>query len=334
MTRTASCFFALSVGIALAAACGDDDGGDGVGGAGGGGGSGGTGASGGAAGSGGDAGSGAAGTGGTGAGTGGGDNGGSSGSSAGTAGSSAGTAGTSSGGAGSVEEGDAGPDGSADSGPDSSVAGSAGTGGTGGTDPVDSGLNGNCPDFTTAAAAIVPQGGQQVVIARVIFNTGNGTARVVLRATDAPFNLADPQKLCTGPEDGDCLDIGTLIDEATIPSDIAVGAEVSITIDATPDEGEIALITNFPQIPEAFTFAYVAWGVDFDSVEPSEGGDAGNLPTSLEDRADNDGFWLLGERIVLSGTQNAFVGGGNTGDAENGDTSLSDGFGVCTADQF
>jgi hypothetical protein len=200
--------------------------------------------------------------------------------------------------------------------------------------PVDSGLNGDCPNFTTAAAAIVPQGGQQVVIARVIFKAG-GTATVVLRGvvSDTPEDpfYSSPKKLCIGPEVADCLDI----DDLELGPLVANG-EVSVEVDnLTPDGGEIALITNFPEISDAFTFAYVAWGDAFDSVAPSEGGDASNLPLSLEERADNDGFWLLGERILLNGAENAFVAGGNPGDVDdNGDTSLSDGFGICTADQF
>jgi len=344
MTRTASCFFALSIGIALAAACGDDDGGDGVGGAGGGGGSGGAGASGGAAGTGGDAGSGGdAGTGGTAAGTGGdggGVNGGSSGSSAGTAGSSAGTAGssagtagTSSGGAGSVEEGDAGPDGSADSGPDSSVAGSAGTGGTAGTGstgPVDSGLNGDCPSFPNAGNLAVAgaQNGQQVVIARIIFNTGDDSAKVVLRGVVTedvgdPF-YSSPKKLCSGPEDADCVDIDALDLGA-----LTANGEVEVTIgNVTPDEGEIALISNFPEVPQAFTFAYVAWGEDFISETPDPGGnDAASLPTSLDERADEDGFWDLGGRIEVTPQTNTIVGIGDTIDPAAG-------FTVCTGDDL
>jgi len=338
MTRTASCFFALGIGIALAAACGDDDGGDGVGGAGGGGGSGGAGASGGAAGSGGDAGSGAAGTGGTGAGTGGdgGDaNGGSSGSSAGTAGSSAGTAGTSSGGAGSVEEGDAGPDGSVegDAGPDSSVAGSAGTGGTG-SGPVDSGINGDCANFATAAAAINAQTNQQIVISRVIFNTANDTAIVALRAVDAAFNFAPTQKLCSGTtaaEDASCVDIQTLVDDGDLPDELALNTEVTVTVEGVfPEGGEIVLGSNFASEPLAFTFAYIAWGADFVGDTPTAGGG-----DAWETRAVDDDFWLAAERVDPDGAQNALILGGNPGDAtNNGNSSLAAGFGVCTADQF
>jgi len=342
MTRTASCFFALSIGIALAAACGDDDGGDGAGGAGGGGGSGGAGASGGAAGSGGEAGSGDAGTGGTSAGTGG-SSAGTAGSSAGTGGSSAGTAGTAGsntgGAAGSGEEPDAGPDGSVegDAGPDASVGGSAGTAGsagTGGSGPVDSGINGDCADFATAAAAIVAQDNQEIVISRVIFNTTNDTAIVAFRAVDAPFNFATPMKICGGTsagEDENCVDVQTLVDDELLPDILALNTEVTVTVEQVfPEGGEIVLGTNFPSEPAANTSAYIAWGEAFTSDAPTVGGG-----DAWETRAVEDGFWQATERVDPDNAENALILGGNPGDVtNNGNSSLADGFGVCTADQF
>ena len=325
MTRTASCFFALGIGIALAAACGDDDGGDGAGGAGGGGGSGGAGASGGAAGTGGDAGSGAAGTGGATAGAGGSAGTGSAGT-GGSSGSTAGTAGTSSGGAaGTGEDPDAGPDGSVeDGGPDSSAAGSAGTAGTagtGGTGPVDSGVNGTCDGFTTGPAAIVPQANQDVVIARVIFNDDDETATVVLRVTTA-FSFGDPMQLCWGAEDEECV----LADDGII-GDRAIGTELFFEVGSEDspvnnNEGELLFVNALPSSGNADSpFAYVNWG-DFDSVDPDGIGPA---PT-LEGLADTANFWTSGDSIDLTGTENAFFG--------NGDTDVDTGFGTCTADQF
>ncbi|HKO92344.1 MAG TPA: hypothetical protein VJU61_14370, partial [Polyangiaceae bacterium] len=203
-----------------------------------------------------------------------------------------------------------------------------GTAGTAGTGPVDSGLNGNCPSFPNAAvqAQNGAQNGQQVVIARIIFDTADGSATVVLRGVVSetlgdPF-YSSPKKLCSGPDDGDCVDIDDLELGALV-----AGAEVSVNIDGvTPDGGEIALISNFPGVPEAFTFVYAAWGTDFISEEPDPGdADASNLPTSLDERADNDGFWDLGGRITVNAQTNTIVGVGDNIDPDTG-------FEACTGD--
>jgi hypothetical protein len=142
MSKTAGCVFALGACMVLAAACGDDDGGTGTGG------------NGGAAGS-----SGGAGDGGP----------------AGAAGASAGgSAGTPSGGASGAPAGGAGESGNGGSAGDG-AAPDAGTGDGGGVVVM-----GDCPAFATAALEIGPQDGQQLAIARVLFNS-NGTADVVVR---------------------------------------------------------------------------------------------------------------------------------------------------------
>jgi len=199
-----------------------------------------------------------------------------------------------------------------------------------GPDP-DSGLNGNCPDFATSTALTAPQNNQPVAIVRVTFN-GDGTGTVVLRGTDGfdpgGFTTGDIQDMCTGPDDGDCVDPG---DFGALPTLLALNAEVTLTnvpgLDAT--EGELVLATGLPSDINATTFAYVAWGTDFVSEAP---GGVGLL--SWEDRALLDGFWTLDDRINVGATQNTFICGGNTGNASNGDTSLAVGFGVCSADQF
>jgi hypothetical protein len=323
MSRTACCFLALGISVAaFAAACGDDD--DGGGGIGGNGGSGASGGSGGSAGS---AGSGDAGS----AGSAGGGAGGSSGGSAGTGNAGSGNAGTSAGQAGSGSAGAAG-DGSDGGVPDSGIVDEPDSGVVvdAGPDP-DSGLNGDCPDFATATAQTVAQTSQPVAIVRVTFNAG-GTATVVLRGTDGfdpgGFTTGDIQAICTGPDDGDCSDPDDL---GTLPALLALNAEVTLTVPGmVATEGELVLATGLPSDIGSSTFAYVAWGTDFVSEAPVGG--VGLL--SWEDRALLDGFWTLDDRIDVGATQNTFICGGATGNADNGDTSLAAGFGICTADQF
>jgi hypothetical protein len=322
MSRTACCFLALGISVAaFAAACGDDD--DGGGGTGG---NGGTGASGGSGG--GTAGSGSAGEAGGGAGGGTAGTGNAGTGNAGTGNAGTGNAGTGNGGAaGSGVEPDGGVPDSGSGEPDSGVVDAGGNQG-----PADSGINGDCvPDFGTSTALCAAQNSQSVVIARVTFN-GDGTASVVLRSTDGAdpggFTLGDIQVLCTGPADGDCVDPA---DHATLPTQLALNAEITLTNvpGLTADEGEIVLATGLPSDVAATTFAYTAWGTSFVSAAP---GGVGLL--SWEDRAVLDGFWTLDDRIDVGATQNTYVCGGNTGDADNGDTSLAAGFGICTADQF
>jgi hypothetical protein len=329
MSRTACCFVALGISFAaFAAACGDDDGGGGTGGNGG---NGGNGASGGSAGSAGTAGeggtAGAAGSGTAGSGTAGSGNAGSGNAGSGNAGS---------GNAGSVNAGAAG-DGSVggDAGPDSGTGGDVPDSGlvdAGNQGPADSGVNGDCPNFATATAQAAPQDNQPIEIVRVTIDPGGTTATVVVRGNDSVdvggFTMGDVQLICNGPEDADCVDPSEL---TTLPAQLALNAEIAIPgvpiSDAT--EGELVLATGSATDPAADTFAYVAWGAAFTSALPSTGGGL-----SWEARASTNGFWTLLDRIDLTGTQNTFVLGGNTGDASNGDTSKAAGFGVCTADQF
>jgi hypothetical protein len=324
MSRTACCFLALGISVAaFAAACGDDD--DGGGGTAGKGGSGASGGSGGGS-SAGSAGSGAAGE----AGSGGTPAGGAGGGTAGTGNAGTGNGGSNSGGAagtGVVETDGGVPDSGVE--PDSGVVDVPDAAGTG---PVDSGVNGDCPTFATATALCEAQNNQPVAIVRVTFNA-NGTGTVVLRGADSAdpggFTLGDIQEMCTGPDDGDCVDPS---DFGDLPALLPVNAEVTLTnvpgLDAT--EGELVLATGLPSDVAATTFAYTAWGTGFTSEAP---GGVGLL--SWEDRALLDGFWTIDNRIDVGATQNTFICGANPGGGgNNGDTSLAAGFGICTADQF
>jgi hypothetical protein len=314
MSRTATCFFALGICVAMAAACGDDDGGGD-----GGGGSGGTGGQGGSAGSGGSAGNGNGGGGDAGSGPVGGAAGqtnvaGSSGvAGSGTAGS--GTAGSGQAGAGTVPPiVDAGPDGSVES--DASVPPPD----SGPSEPADSGVNGDCAGFTTGIPNINPQNSQDVVIARVIFNNDGETATAVLRVINA-FTFGGDQVLCWGSSNSECA----LVDDGIEGNPSPVGAEIFVTvgnaidpIDAT--EGELLFAADTPQTDPA-VFGYVNWG-DHVSADVD---DAGPLPT-LEGFADAQNFWTIGESVDLDGNDNAFFG--------LGDTDVGTGFAGCTADQF
>lgn len=317
MSRTACCFVALGISFAaFAAACGDDDGGTG---AGGGGGSGGSGASGGSAGSssvageGGSAGS-TAGTGNT-AGEGGSAGTGQAG--AGNAGAgNAGTAGTAgAAGSGSVEEGDAGPDSGTGEEPDSGIV-DAGGGGNGADAAV---INGNCTGFLTGVVTASPQTGQDYVIARVIFDPDATTAHVTLR-TAILTNFGDPQQLCSGPTDADCV----AVDDG-VAGNRPPGTEFELDITGVSiDGGELAFMSDVPSNAAAFPFAYVNWG-GFTSVDP-DGGGAGE---TLENRAiasGTGGFWTADESIDLVSTENAFF--------VSGETNVAAGFGKCTATQF
>lgn len=318
MSRTASCFFALGMCVAIAAACGDDDGGDGGGGSGGQGASGGSGGSGGNGGSSGSAGSGNQ------AGSAGMPNGGNGG----TAGTTGGTAGTGNGGnAGSgagtgpiVEPPDAGPDGSVvDSGTDVPDSGGGSSG------PADSGVNGDCAGFTTGLTTLDPQNSQDVVIARVIFNDDGETATAVLRVINA-FSFGGDQVLCWGATNSECAPV----DDGIIGTPSPVGAEIFVEVGSSADpievaDGELFFAaanpeTDTPQDPLT-VFAYVNWG-DHTSADVDAGGP---IPT-LEGMADAAGFWTIGESVDLDGDDNAFFG--------LGDTSLGSGFDGCTADQF
>ena len=311
MSRTACCFLALGISVAaLAAACGDDS--DGGGGTGGNGGNGGSGASGGSGGSAaGNAGSGAgeAGAageagGGAGGGTAGTGNGGAGGTAAGAAGSSAGTAGN-----GGVE-----PDGGV---PDSGIEPDSGVADAGGNQPPqDGGINGDC-DFGAGAGSLVEQQGQDYVISKVIFE--GTTAHVTLRTTIVePF--ADPQQLCIGPDDGDCVPV----DDNGFAGDRPAGFELVVDVTGVDvNAGEIAFMSELPSSDTSFTLAYVNWG-GFTSPDPA------GVQVSLEAQAvlgnGTDPFWNDGDSITLDNNDNTFVA--------NGDVTVDTGFVGCTAVRF
>lgn len=307
MSRTATCFVALGLCVAMAAACGDDDGGDGGGGSGG---QGGTGGSGGSAGSG-----GSGGVGGTSAGAAGQTNGGSSGAAGADNGGAGGSAGSSAGAAGSgtVDPPDAGPDGS--------VEGDASTEppDSGPVVVADSGVNGNCGGFVSGLLTLAPQNNQDVVIARVIFNDDDETATVVLRSVN-PFAFGGEQVLCWGPANSQCVEV-----DDDLTGEQPAGLEVRVTVGVdennavSAEEGELLFASETPEnVPTVF--AYVNWG-DHVSVDVDAGGPLG----TNEALADVANFWTLGDSIDLDGN-NAFFG--------DGDTAEAAGFDVCTADQF
>lgn len=313
MSRTATCFFALGMCVALAAACGDDDGGDGAGGSGGMGGGGGT----------------SAGSGGSSSGAGGssGGQGGSAGASGGSAGASGGSAGASGGSAGSsagtAGAGQAGEGGSSSEDPD------AGDGGVtdASTDPVDSGptiepdsgVNGNCVGFANPPSPIDPQNNQEVVIARVIFNPDELTATAVLRVVN-DFAFGGDQVLCWGATNSECASV-----DDGAAGERQPGTEVLVEVGSADDPidvdaGELLFAANTPEnVPNVF--AYVNWG-DHDSAVVDDDGPI----STLEEMADDAGFWTVGESIELENGENAFFG--------QGDTALGSGFDGCTADQF
>lgn len=315
MSRTATCFFALGICVAMAAACGDDDGGDGGGGSGGMGASGGSGGSSGGGGSGGSAGAPSGGSAGQPGGGAGGTPGGSgSGGTSGSAGSSAGSAGT-----GTVVPFDAGPDGSVES--DAS---------TEPVPPADSGVNGDCVGFADPPTGDDAQTGQDVVISRVLFNDDDQTATVVLRVIN-PFALGGEHRICWGASNSECAFADDGVDGGDAGSaERPAGTDVSIVV-GTPadpidvDAGELFYASNVPE--EAGTpsgvivFAYVNWG-DHDSADVPAAGVGETLET-LAVAADR---WTLGDSITLDANDNAFSG--------SGDTISDNGFAGCTADQL
>jgi len=277
MSRTARCLFAIGLGVSLAAACGDDDGGDGTagtGGAAGRGGTGGTAGRGGTAGVGGAAGGGSGGqaTGGGGAGSGG------VAGTAGTGGGTAGTAGTA--GTGGEEPPDGGVDGGGDAAPD-------GGGGSG-----------TCPNFTTASAGANSGNiNQEVIITRLVFD--GPEVAVTFRAINQEFNFGDPLLLCTGSEFDDCDDVVQGITGTGTAGALAVGEEATVTtalglVDAS--SGEIALVNGFPSgldggVLSPIVRTYVNWG-DYNSLDPTSG-----VTQDLETRADDEAVWVSGDSI-------------------------------------
>jgi hypothetical protein len=311
MSRTACCFLALGISVAaFSAACGDDDGGGG--GTGGNGGSGASGGSGGGtAGTAGAAGSGTAGTSGGGA------------AGQGTAGTgnagTAGNAGSGSSGAAGSGPGPSDPD-AGDSGvveePDSGVGEPVDSGG--GNPPLaDGGVNGDC-DFGAAAATLEAANGQDYVISKVIFE--GTTAHVTLRTIIAQ-SFADPQRLCSGPTDAECVEV---IDD--VEGDRPPGTQLDVDVpDVDIAGGELAFLSNVPSADGVFALAYVNWG-DFVSVDP----DAAGPQVSLEDLAvlgtGNDEFWTDGNSITLDGNDNTIFAEGNV--------TVETGFGGCTVTTF
>jgi hypothetical protein len=292
MSKTAGCVFALGVCMVLAAACGDDDGGPATGG------------NGGAAGAGGGAGSGNAGRAGSG-----------------------GAGGAPLGGSGGTPSGGA-------SGAPAGAAGEGGNGGSAGTgDEPDGGVPdggdvvvGDCPAFATAALAIEQQNNQQLAIARVLFNS-DGTADVVVRnpipaggdASAGSIGISVLTQVCSGESDNDCV----ALSEFEEGEDFVPGQERTVTVDAVPAAGEIAVLSNVPS-EVAFAHAYIAWGANFVSVAPTGTSPDGGVLLSLEARAFEAEFWLDDpqQRIVLAAGQNTIVG--------DGDTALDAGFTTCT----
>src|SRR6185436_14332631 len=120
--------------------------------------------------------------------------------------------------------------------PDSGVIADAGN-----QEPVDSGVNGNCTGFTTGLTTLSEQSGQDFVISRVVFDPDGETAHVTLRTTiAAPF--ADPQQLCSGPTDDECVAID---DEVGGPR--PAGTELVVNISpVTADSGELAFLSGLP----------------------------------------------------------------------------------------
>jgi len=220
-----------------------------------------------------------------------------------------GTAGTGSAGTGTV----------VDAGSDSGAEADSGVVDAGTTEPADSGVNGDCTGFTTGIANIEAATSQDVVIARVIFNSDDTTATVVLRVVTADgFTFGGDQKLCWGATDDECAAVDDGIEGAPSPLNAELPVVIG-TVDSpvTADEGEVLFLSDFATLNPDFAFAYLNWG-DHDSADP-----AGVAPT-LETQA--GGFWTSGDSVTLTGAQNAiFV---------NGDTTVGTGFGVCTADQL
>jgi hypothetical protein len=321
MTRTARCFLALGLSATLAAACDDDAVLVGLGGSSGAGGEGSGGTSAGSGGSGGTS----AGSGGSSAGRGGtsatGD-GGTGGVSTGSGGTSAGSGGTSAGSGGeSSEPSDAGPDAA---GPEDASAGSGGSVVDAALPAApDSGVNGSCPDFEDSALE-VEAGGQNIVIARVLFRA-NERATIVLRAVD-DFDFGASSYLCNGV--GNCTDVsgfGTLL----------AGQELLRSLDdLTPDGGEIALLSSEGD----FANAYIAWGEDYESGDVTDVADAtadppiviGATEGTLEEfvAAADPARWTLGDRVDTS------TDGINTivGIAGEGPANTEGGYAVCTGD--
>jgi len=256
-------------------------------------------------------------------GDGGGNSAGSGGTSVGTGGTSAGTGGTSAGTGGtSSEPSDAGPDAA---GPEDASAGSGGSGIDAALPPApDSGVNGDCPAFEASALEADP-GGQNIVIARVLFRA-NERATIVLRAVN-DFDFSQSSYLCNGV--GDCTDVSGF---GTLPA----GQELLRSLDdLTVDGGEIVLLES----AGTFANAYIAWGTDYDSGDVADVKDATATPPVVIDATDGTTLgefvataaparWTLGDRVDTS------TDGTNTivGVEGNGSASTEDGYATCVGD--
>jgi hypothetical protein len=196
---------------------------------------------------------------------------------------------------------------------------------------ADSGVNGDCAGFTTGLTTLAAQAGQDVIIARVIFNDDDETATVVLRVVNPDvFAFGGEQVLCFGASNSECVAVddnvvgdlpaGTELEVVVGLGVPVVGAAVTSTVAVDDDEGELFFAAEVPQNDPQTIYAYVNWG-DFDSADVDTGGP---LPT-LEGFAVAANRWTLNDTIEL-GADNAFF--------VEGDTTEADDFGVCTADQF
>jgi hypothetical protein len=323
MSRTAlRSFIALGISISLAAACGDDDGGDD-----------GNGGSAGNAGSNGMSGSSGSGTGGTTAGSSG---------SAGMAGSSGsangGTGGGGQGGQGGgqggspsnggsapdIDAGDAGLDGSVDDEPDGSV-GTGGTGGAGGTGGSGgSGGGGSTPDCPAVQNVIDANNNQDIGIVRVLFEDDTVAIRNLATPVEGDAGASTLSLssvfLCNGPED--CVDLGEDGDCDVFELEVGEEAVCEVPDVLDTDGGELSLTNALPTDPGVFIRSYLAWGVFVSPDIPGAG------TTSLEDLASAGGpaaFWDADARIdAPTGTEDAIFADGDLGDADTYD--------VCTQD--
>jgi hypothetical protein len=220
-----------------------------------------------------------------------------------------------------------------DAGPDGSVESDASVPPPDAAPPVDpdSGVNGNCAGFLSPSTPISAQAGQDVAIARVIFNDDDETATVVLRVINGGvFAFGGDQVLCFGASNSECV----AVDDG-VPGDLAAGVELSVVVGlgvpvigaavnslvaVDDDEGELFFAAEAPQNDPQTIYAYVNWG-DHDSADVDT---VGPLP-SLEGFAVTANRWTLDDSLTLNGN-NAFFG--------QGETDVETGFGVCTADQF
>jgi hypothetical protein len=195
---------------------------------------------------------------------------------------------------------------------------------------VDSGVNGDCVGFADPPTADDAQAGQDVVIARVLFNDDGNTATVVLRVIN-PFALGGEHRICWGPDNSDCVFADDGVDGSgdAGAAERPAGTEVPIVVGAVGnpidvDSGELFYASNVPEEAGGegvIVFAYVNWG-DHDSADVPGAG----VGATLESLAEAAGRWTTGDSITLDENDKAFSG--------SGDTASEAGFAGCTADQL